>query len=36
MDALRSHPLCVMGEVVVPNPFHTSPDELRDALTECD
>jgi len=36
MDALRSHPLCVMGEVVVPNPFHMAPEELRASLSECD
>jgi len=36
MDALRSHPLCVMGKVVVPNPFHMAPEELLDALSECD
>lgn len=35
MDALRSHPLCVMGEVAVPNPFHTGPEELLAALSEC-
>jgi len=35
MDALRSHPLCVMGDVVVPNPFHTVPEERLDALSEC-
>lgn len=35
MDALRSHPFCVMGEVVVPNPFHTAPEELLDMLSEC-
>ncbi len=34
MDALRSHPLCVMGDVVVPNPFHMEPEELLDVLSE--
>ncbi|WP_103029485.1 MEDS domain-containing protein [Salinibacter altiplanensis] len=33
MDALRTHPYCVMGDVVVPNPFHESPDAVREALT---
>jgi hypothetical protein len=33
MDALRTHPYCVMGEVVVPNPFHESPETVRDELT---
>lgn len=36
MDAMRSHPLCVMGEVVVPNPMHTDPDVLREELSPCD
>ncbi|MFQ5865500.1 MAG: hypothetical protein ACE5IW_09760 [bacterium] len=22
MDALRTHPLCIMGQFLVPNPFH--------------
>jgi len=35
MDALRTHPHCVMGDVVVPNPFHESPDVVRQELTEC-
>lgn len=34
MDALRSHPYCVMGQVVVPNPLHTSPEALLDELSE--
>ncbi|MFQ5751411.1 MAG: MEDS domain-containing protein [bacterium] len=34
MDALRSHPLCIMGEVLVPNPFHVSPDTLLEELSE--
>ncbi|MEF8866309.1 MAG: MEDS domain-containing protein [Salinibacter sp.] len=33
MDALRTHPYCVMGDVVVPNPFHESPDAVRKELT---
>jgi hypothetical protein len=35
MDALRTHPYCVMGDVVVPNPFHESPDAVRRDLDEC-
>lgn len=35
MDALRTHPYCVMGDVVVPNPFHESPDTVRQRLAEC-
>jgi hypothetical protein len=35
MDALRTHPHCVMGDVVVPNPFHESPDVVRQELAEC-
>jgi len=35
MDAMRSHPLCVMGEVVVPNPMYTDPDVLREELAPC-
>jgi hypothetical protein len=35
MDALRTHPYCVMGEVVVPNPFHESPEVVRKELEEC-
>jgi hypothetical protein len=33
MDALRTHPYCVMGDVVVPNPFHESPEAVRAELT---
>ncbi|WP_181149331.1 MEDS domain-containing protein [Salinibacter sp. 10B] len=36
MDALRTHPYCVMGEVVVPNPFHESPEAVRKDLSETD
>ena len=35
MDALRTHPYCVMGDVVVPNPFHESPDAVRRNLEAC-
>jgi len=35
MDALRTHPYCVMGDVVVPNPFHESPEAVRDDLAAC-
>ncbi len=35
MDALRTHPYCVMGDVVVPNPFHESPEAVRKELAEC-
>jgi hypothetical protein len=35
MDALRTHPYCVMGDVVVPNPFHESPDAVRRRLSGC-
>ncbi len=34
MDALRSHPLCIMGEALVPNPFHVSPGILLQELSE--
>ncbi len=34
IDALRSHPLCIMGEVLCPNPFHVSPDTLLKELAE--
>ena len=36
MDALRSHPLCIMGQVLVPNPFHVSPHTLLHELSERD
>jgi hypothetical protein len=35
MDALRTHPYCVMGDVVVPSPFHESPDAVRRDLAGC-
>lgn len=34
MNALRSHPLCIMGEVLVPNPLHIPPDALLQQLSE--
>lgn len=34
MDALRSHPLCIMGQLLVPNPFHVSPEALLQELNE--
>ena len=34
MDAMHSHPLCIMGDVLVPNPFHVSPDRLLQELSE--
>ena len=34
MDALRSHPLCIMGQHLVPNPFHVSPEALLQELSE--
>lgn len=36
MDALRTHPLCIMGQLLVPNPFHVSPDTLLQELAEHD
>lgn len=36
MDALRSHPLCIMGQVLASNPFHVSPHALLQELSECD
>ena len=32
MDALRSHPLTVVGQAVLRNPFHTSPEVLLEEL----
>jgi len=34
MDALRSHALCVMGQVLVPNPYHVSPEILLQEFAE--
>ncbi len=28
LDALRTHPLCIVGELVHQNPFYTSPEEF--------
>ena len=36
MDALRSHPLCIMGDVLSPNPFHVSPETLVTELKELE
>jgi hypothetical protein len=36
MDALRSHPLCIIGEALIPNPFHVSADQLLAELSERD
>lgn len=36
MDALRSHPICVVGDVVVTNPFHTAPETLTQELSAHD
>ncbi len=33
MDVMRSHGLCIMGELLIPNPFHVSPDTLIQELT---
>lgn len=35
METLRTHPYCVMGEVVVPNSFHELPETVRQRLSEC-
>ena len=32
MDALRAHPLCVMGQVLLRNPLHVEPTELLQEL----
>ncbi|MFQ6114669.1 MAG: MEDS domain-containing protein [bacterium] len=32
MEALRSHPLCIIGQHLVPNPFHISPEALLQEL----
>ncbi len=36
LDALRTHPLCIMGQLLVPNPFHESPDILLKDLSKRD
>ena len=33
MDALRSHPLCIMGEVVLRNTLHVEPKQLLQELS---
>lgn len=35
MDVLRSHPLCVIGQVPLSNPFHVAPEALLRELAEC-
>jgi hypothetical protein len=34
IDALRSHPLCIMGTVLVPNSLHESPAQMLEELAE--
>ena len=34
MDALRAHPLCVMGQVLLRNPMHVEPETLLQELAE--
>ena len=34
MDALRAHPLCVIGQVMVRNPFHVSPQTLLQEFSQ--
>ena len=34
MDALRSHPLCVMGQVLVHNALHVDPADLLEEMAE--
>lgn len=34
VDALRSHPFCIMEEAVVSNPFHVSPETLLQELSD--
>ena len=36
MNALRSHPYCVMGEAIVESPFHQDPAELLKELSVSD
>ncbi|MCG8608019.1 MEDS domain-containing protein [bacterium] len=33
MDVMRCHGLCIMGELLIPNPFHLSPDTLIQELS---
>ena len=32
LDALKTHPLCIVGELVHENPFYTSPEKFLDEL----
>jgi len=32
LDALKTHPLCIVGKLVNQNPFYTSPEEFLDEL----
>ncbi len=32
LEALRTHPLCIMGQILVPNPFHESSDVILEDL----
>ena len=32
LDALKTHPLCIIGESVNQNPFYTSPEKFLDEL----
>lgn len=32
MDVMRCHGLCIMGDQLIPNPFHVSPDLLVEEL----
>ncbi len=34
MDALRSHPLTVVGQTVLHNPYHTRPEVILQELAE--
>lgn len=34
MDALRSHPFCIIGQNLISNPFHISPEVLLQELSE--
>ena len=32
LDALKTHPLCIVGQLVHENPFYTSPEKFLDEL----
>ena len=32
LDALKTHPLCIIGELIQKNPFYTAPDKFLDEL----